>query len=734
MKKFLKIATATCAVLCLFVCGIGFFGFKSIKAEAKIDASALPKNGPATTVTDSLGNEIFEFESYVTLAEMPKAMIDAFVAVEDKRFFEHNGIDYKRVAGAMLKNIKAKKPVEGASTITQQLVKNTLLTSEKTLERKINEMALAEKMESVYDKNEILEMYLNVIYLGGGNYGVGSAAKYYFGKKVSELSISECATIAGITKNPAKFNPKTNPKFAKNRRNLILNLMKAQGYISETELEIETNKQIKTVEISEKTENCYVKEAISEAAKILGISKKQLANCGYEISTYFDKNAQRAAERAKTESDDDAESVVLICDNKTAGIVALFSNASTEINKLRRQIASTAKPILVYGPAIEEGVITLASPLTDRPTSFAGYEPKNFGGGYYGNVSAKFAISKSLNVPAVATLQKMGTDTALSYAEKMGLSLSENDKNLSLALGGLTDGLTFTELSGAYMTLANGGRFVRPSYIDKITLNGTVVYQNPKRSESVFSPETAYLVSEALLDAANNGTAKKLNSLGFPVYAKTGTNSREGKNIDAYSVGYTSAHTFLSWRGKSDNSPLGDLDTGGNAATESLAKVASALYERFAPSPIEKPENILRTKFDLEDFENGTLLLASPLTPEGYFFEELVTEKDVQNFKMSENFLFPKAENVFVTSDGNAATVEFLAKKPFVYQIYSVDIFGREETIFERNGTDEQVKTEISIGFLKNYYIKCGFVDYFGNLTFGEPEKIAVYSGINFFS
>ena len=733
MKKFLKIAIASISVLGLFVASIGFFGFRSLKAEAKIDVKTLPQNGPATVVTDSFGGEIFKFESYVTLAEMPENLINAFIAVEDKRFYSHGGVDYKRVAGAIIKNLKAKKMAEGASTITQQLVKNTQLTSEKTFERKINEMAIAQKMETVYDKNQILEMYLNVIYLGGGNYGVQSAAKYYFGKKVSDLSLSECATIAGITKNPSRFNPKNNPKSAKNRRNLILDLMKAQGYISETELDSAKRKPLKTVTEVKNNFAPYVREATFEAAKILGITEKQLTSGGYVVKTYFDPISQKAADDGIKNSPG-AESVVMILSNETSGIIALASTSKTEVRKLRRQIASTAKPILVYGPAIEQGLISLATPIKDEPTSFSGYSPRNFNDRYYGTVSAKLAISKSLNVPAVKILSEMGTETALSYAKKLGLPLTEKDNNLSLALGGLTEGLTLSELSGAYMTLANLGEFSTPSYVSEISLNGTVLYSHAAEKTPVFSPETAYFVGEALSETAKTGTAKKLAALNIPIYAKTGTNSVNGKNLDAYSVAYTSKHTAVCWRGNSDNSALSQTDTGGNFAIESLVTVFSELYDRFSPSPIEKPAGILKTKFDLTDFENGNLTLAAPNTPEGYFFEEYVSVRNLPSYQTSANFLAPTLDGLTVTSDGNDASVSFFGKKPFVYQIYSVDVFGREELLFEANGQNELQNYAFSIGFLKNYYIKCGFIDYFGVAVWGEPEKIAVYSGFNIFS
>ncbi len=653
------------------------------------------------------------------------------MATEDKRFYSHDGLDYKRIAGAILNNIKQGRLAEGASTITQQLVKNTQLTQEKTFERKFKEMIMAKKTEKAFDKNTILEMYLNAIYLGGGIYGVGSAAENYFGKDVSNLTLSEAATIAGITRNPSKYNPKTNPENAKNRRNLVLKLMKNQGFITEKQLEEASAEPLETVKTDKKTTSAYVLEAINEACEILNVSKTKLLGGGYEITTALSQNAQSAAESALFNSGNDAESIVILLDNQTSAVTALVSSAKVEVHALKRQIASLAKPILVYAPALESGQISLSSPITDEPTDFDGYAPKNFNDRYYGNVSVKFAISKSLNVPAVKVLDGLGVDVARQYAKKLGLSLSESDTSLSLALGGLTDGLTVTELLGAYSALANGGTFQKPYYVLEIKKDGKTIYRSDGQKTQVFSPETAFLTTVALVETANSGTAKTLSGLGISVAAKTGTNSVGGKNRDAFSAAYTTRHTAICWRGHSDNSPLAQTDTGGGTATKTLYDLFSEIYSSSPPSAFTVPEGVKRVKFDKTDFDGGSLKLAAYNTPEGYFFEEYSNLDYLP--EASKTFFEPVPNELTVVAVDGKINVKFRAKKPFEYKLYSVDVFGREEEICCVSNSDEAVEWSFDAEFLKNYYIKCGFVDYFGNFCEGEPQKISSFSAMDLF-
>ncbi len=361
MKKFLKAAALTTLfiVTSLFVAATIYFNV--VTKDITLELEKLSQK-PSLTVLDN-DNGIITEGGYVAYDEIPSDLINAFVAVEDKRFFKHKGIDVKRMFGAAIANVKNGSVRQGASTITQQLIKNTHLTSEKSIDRKLKEIKLALMLERKLSKEEILERYLNVIYFGNGIYGVKDACRSFFGKELNELTLDECAAIAGVVKSPLNYSPMINAENSKKRRDLILRLMKEENYISENEYNSYIKKELvvadmKNADISK----IYLSNALYEASRILGISEQNLVRSNYKIATYYQKEEQQYLKSSVNgivsdlKNFDDNNALCILTDNETAGIKAIYSDKTVNIFTLRRQAGSTIKPLAVYLPALENGI------------------------------------------------------------------------------------------------------------------------------------------------------------------------------------------------------------------------------------------------------------------------------------------------------------------------------------------------------------------------------------------
>ncbi|MDR3293002.1 MAG: transglycosylase domain-containing protein, partial [Clostridiales bacterium] len=384
--------------------------------------------------------------SYVRFEDIPDVLVRAFIAVEDKRFFRHNGIDPLRILGALKNDIASHSLKEGASTIDQQLVKNSHLNAEKSIARKLKEVKLALSLDRKYKKEEILEIYLNSLYFGNGIYGVKSAARIFFDKELSALSPSECAAIAGVVKNPSGYSPLKNPKSSLSRRNLVLSLMRAEGYLSDEQtaaaqseiLRVTDKKQEETVFSS------YAEAALDEAAGILHLSVKELLTSGCKIYTYYDEEKQRllidsvsdGSFNLKNENGKAPDAMSILADNHDGGINAFYVNGYIDnLNDFRRQPGSVIKPILVYAPAFRARLYSPASPVNDVKKSFGGgYSPSNFKDRYEGWTTVKSAVKNSSNVVAVEVLERLGVLKAKEFADELKLALTEEDK-LNIALG-----------------------------------------------------------------------------------------------------------------------------------------------------------------------------------------------------------------------------------------------------------------------------------------------------------
>lgn len=612
-RKIIKIGTIICAALtvAIFVCAsitlcaftktdeyVSFSKDKLSEVCCNLKVIDIYEKPLTDTVNCTNGKQI-------KLSALHDYTYMAFVVVEDKRFFKHCGIDCKRLVGAAVHNAKSHSLKEGASTISQQLIKNTHLTSGKTIKRKVNEILLALELENNYGKMDILEIYLNTIYFGRNAYGIENAANTYFNKSASQLTIAESATLAAMIKAPNVYAPDKNTTKCLARRNLVLKLMLDENIITQQEYKTATCEQLEYRPFVNDNLHTYCEAAIKEACEILGTTQNQLMRNGFTIKTYLNQQSQTALQEvAKQDTTCNKDGTptnlsCLVC-NKNGEIEACYFRGDALVPK---QIGSTAKPFAVYAPAFCEKLITQASPVLDEPTNFGGYRPQN-AGKYYGWTTVKIAIEKSLNLPAVKTLNSLGLDKAQQYLNKLGIC---GKQNLSLALGNVEGGMTEKQLANCYVTLQNGGTNKGVAFVDSIlNASGKVIYQRKPTSIRVFDEKSTFLVTDLLQGAVRQGTAKRLQNK-FAIAAKTGTVGNSSGNIGALVCGYTTEHTFVvSFSGDMQNSV-----NGSTAPCELASKLLAKIYKNSLPQNFAEPHGIERHCVDRDDLYNNQLLTLS---------------------------------------------------------------------------------------------------------------------------
>ena len=579
-KKWLVFAASFFFFLLFAIIG-GYFTLL-LAGESMIDMQKLEDlKLEASVLYDKNGNEIGKLytegdREYVPFNQMPEHLRNAFVAVEDKRFFEHNGIDIIRIGGAILKDIRAGSAVEGASTITQQLARNVFLSHEKTFWRKTREAIIAVNLERKFSKDEILEMYLNKIYLGPGIFGVKAASRYYFGKEdLQQLELHESALLAAVTKSPGIYSPFINPDKAKERRDTVLQLMMEQNYITPEEKEAAQKQPLPQASGQEerglkKGYRAFIDYVVREAEQVYGITEEELYRGGWEIHTTLDPKMQDAMVSAfddpKNFPPDGAnrpvQSGMVVVDSKTGGIAAMMGGRQYVAKGFnyavdtRRQPGSSFKPLAVYAPALDSGDWHMYSRLSNRKQDFNGYEPRNYNNRYSNTVSMREAVIDSLNVPAVWLLNEIGISTSRRYLEKFGIELDAEDQNLAIALGGLHKGTSPLAMAQAYTTFVNGGKMAHAYAITKIESKqfGVVETAEPQFTQ-VVSPQAAWEMHLMLEAAVEEGTGRYARISGRHVAGKTGTTESEAYrdnpayNKDAWFVGYTPEYVGAVWMG-----------------------------------------------------------------------------------------------------------------------------------------------------------------------------------------
>ena len=530
----------------------------------------------ASQFYDINGNAIYttlseERRIPVTINDIPKHVQQAFIAIEDNRFYEHGGIDYRGTARALVSTLSGSE-VQGGSTITQQLAKNAFLTQERSIIRKIKEAFIAKELEHKYTKDEILTMYLNQIYFGQGAYGIESASMYYFGKHVKQLDVAEAATLAAIPKSPNYFNPFENPQESKKRQELVIDQMVKYGLISAEDGAAAKAEKLSFNTYHKKSTDprSYFFDMITQKV-IEEVGADALYKGGLKIYTTLDSDMQRAAERAMkhlpTYYTDGKKitqpQMALVAIDPTTGYVKAmiggcgddkFNRATLAV----RQPGSAFKPF-VYLTAMQNGY-TPASVIEDKVEEFSpGWKPQNSDRKEHGKVSLRSALIRSLNVPTVKLAQEVGVDKIIANAEKMGISTmvesgAYSDANLAMALGGLSKGVNPLEMAAAYGVLATNGMYCKPIALLKIVdREGKVLYE-AKKSEAkrVIDAEAAYLTTNMMQDVFVSGSASGMG-IGRQAAGKTGTTDTY---IDAWFVGYTPNLSTAVWVGDDNNKPM----------------------------------------------------------------------------------------------------------------------------------------------------------------------------------
>lgn len=565
------------SLLLLFLLSIGSFAFWVMSLDVSKLQSPLAQ---PTTIYDRNGNKVSELSSSkinpVPIAKIPQTMREAIIDTEDRRFYDHKGVDVWSILRALIHDLRSGGFSEGGSTITQQLAKNLFLPSDKTLSRKFKEAAYAFKIELTLSKDQILEEYLNQIYFGEGQWGIQNAARFYFGKNVEDLNLEESAMLAGLPKAPSLYSPLKNKDKALERRNLVLSLMKDQNDITAADFQrtLSAPINLRNGTLKDLSGNFapYVDYVIEEAISRYGFTEDQLLTGGLQIYTEMDSKVQQAAETVYLDNqyfpqgkpDQNVQSGIAILDQHTGGIRGLVGyrgespfRSFNHATQLKRQPGSSIKPLTVYGPALEKGYVP-SSLLYDGPLNLNGYSPQDYDYQTRGQVTMEEALQNSWNIPAVWLLNEIGLDTGLSFAQKAGLPLTKADRTLSLALGGISTGVSPLQMAQAYSTFANLGTMNKAYAITKITsANGYVFAQVKPESVQVTSPQNAYTMTRLLENVVDNGTGKNA-SFGRPTAGKTGSvelpHTQEFSGIskgakDVWFVGYTPELTAAVWMG-----------------------------------------------------------------------------------------------------------------------------------------------------------------------------------------
>lgn len=587
-----------------------------------IDISALENPLPKPLIVYDKNDVVISERSTVKFAaapieSIPDVFIDTITSVEDKRFYDHSGIDIRGIVRSIWRNSKAGGIVEGGSTITQQLAKNLFLTTEKTYSRKFKEAITALRIESKYSKDEILELYLNQIYFGEGVWGIQNAAQMYFGKNIEAVTLEEAALLAALPKAPTIFSPYKNYDKAKERRDLILSLLYDAGTIDEQSYNqaLATDIALRTKDLAQTNGSypSYVDHVIDEAINMLGLDEEVVLIGGLNIYTTLDPVVQDAIEATyandalfpESSADELIQSGAIVIEPSTGAIRGLIGyrgqyyyrgyNRATE---LIRQPGSSIKPLAVYAPALENGY-NKNSEIMDEETNFNGYVPNNYDRTYHGKVTLYQALINSYNIPAVAVLNDIGIDKGITFLKSAGIPVDKNDHNLSLALGGMTNGVSPLEMAQAFSIFPNAGVMNTAHSIRKITTNdGDLLVNGISESVTVTTPEVAYAMTEMLMGVINEGTGRAA-AIGRPTAGKTGTtelpviDAFEGLSgtRDSWFVGYTPELVTAVWVGYDTLDPsLIMQSTGGSHPASIFQSIMSKSLENSPITSFEKPK------------------------------------------------------------------------------------------------------------------------------------------------
>ena len=691
-----------CALCVLLAPILGFVGYiASREAWRMLDVDKLVRLDESLTVIACDGtrlSQLYKTENRlsVSIDTLPDYVTNAFIAAEDARFYSHEGVDLIRICGAAIADLKAGSYAEGASTITQQLIKLTHLSSEKTLTRKLDEAILSYQLEHIVTKRQILEAYLNRVYFGGGYYGIEAAARGYFGVPARELTLAESALLAGVLKSPARFAPHLRPEASVGRRGVILDLMVEYELILPAEAAEAKQEPLLLVPDALRNRHSYAIDlALTDACELLDTDLDALLTGGYTIETSIDPALQSIAEAAFTDDSlfptylgQSAEGAVVIVRADTGEVAAIVGGRSSDAalaynraTRIRRQPGSAIKPIFVYAPALEAGY-TAASMLLDDAATFSDYTPRNASGTYRGWVTMREAVTRSLNLPAVSLCDTLGVETCKAFAARLGIPFDARDNALALALGGFTYGVSPYQLAGAYASFANGGVFHAPHIVTRIlSREGRVLYAAESSGTRVLSEGNAFVLTEMLMSVVREGTAKSLSDLPFALAAKTGTVGDETGNRDIWLAAYNPEYAAVVWMGF-DSSAHGESlppDCGGGSyPAELLRRILTEWYADKAAPSFTVPDSVVQVRLDRTTLLTAhEAVLASALTPDSAATYEYFV-RGTEPTAVTAYWQVPTApDDLSLTESDGSFTLSFTSPGiDMLYRIYLEDAHG----------------------------------------------------------
>ncbi len=598
------------------LCGISAGGLLALARDLPQISALENFRPPAVTRIFSADHvmlaELFaEKRDPVSIQQVPDMLKTALLATEDRRFYRHSGVDIKGLLRAIVKNVIKGRYAEGASTLTQQLAKTLFLTPRKNMTRKVREAILAMQLERRYTKDEILSLYLNQIYLGSGVYGVGAAARTYFGTDVSRLSLSQCALIAGLPKAPSRYSPLVNPDLAYKRRNTVLAQMYAIQAIDEQTYHKARKEPITTAARARDSSMApyFIQHIKNKLETTIGADR--LYKGGLTVYTTLSSEFQSAAEEAAAAGLDQLvkrmtlhglkhprpQAGLVVLNIHTGGLMAMVggrTDQQTDYNRVtmaRRQPGSAFKPI-VYAMAIERG-FEQNHVLLDAPVAFKSaesdkqWQPHNFTQTYAGEISLRWCLAQSKNIPAVRLMEKIGPTSVVQFAQRLGVQ-STLSSDLSLALG--TSEMTLLELTAAYAAFANSGKYTSPYGVSKVVgPNGDILWRARPEQRIVMSRSGAAIISDMLEAVILEGTGRSARDLPGPLAGKTGT-TNDFK--DALFVGYSPLFAAGVWVGNDDATTLGPKETGARAALPIWIQLMRRINRQQRQSYFDIPDDI----------------------------------------------------------------------------------------------------------------------------------------------
>lgn len=608
--------------------------YSSVKGMPELNPASL-QSAASTMIYDKDGNLITQLgiknSDPIDLKDVPDNVKNAFLAIEDPAFYQHPGVSIRGIARAAWTNLRSGSIREGGSTITQQLVKEAYLTTEQTYRRKIQEALLSFQVERKYTKDEILELYLNNIYLGEGAYGIQAASRTFLGKdiKTDPIALEEAALLAGLPQAPSAYSPYSNPEAAVARRNDVLDSMARNNYISTGEAEEAKNREL-IIDTKEPAEKAYpypyfMDYVTDELAERYGES--EIFKGGLRVYTTLDPNIQKITEAAMANNANfpasttnaagllQPQGAVVVLDPQTGYIKALVGGREhkqkrqwNRVVHTNRQPGSAFKPIAAYGPAIEYHGLGPASVVDDIPTSYGSYSPRNDDGRFRGLVTLRSALTSSVNIVAVKLLvDTVGMQDSIKFASSLGIELAPQSHGPSMALGGLYHGVSPLQMAGAYAAFANQGIYTEPIVITKVEkADGVILEQAVPKQHQAMKASTAYLITDMLKSAMSSGTGTGAQ-IGRAAAGKTGTTD-DGKDI--WFVGYTPDLVTAVWIGY-DNPTAMPHAYGGTYPARIWREVMSKSLSNVTAKSFTQPAGIVSATVD-----NKSGLLPGPNTPQ----------------------------------------------------------------------------------------------------------------------